>query len=237
MREHYDFLADRYHKAKETYYFDSVLRIIASKMYLPEENTVDEQTLVTLDLGCGSGAFLEQMSQDSRCMLVGVDFSKRLLKSIPRNLSKKRNVNLILADLEFLPLRSNSANLAVCIDVVEHFRTLDQVFKEICRVLPEAGRLILITPNSTWGPVLELAEVLRAKLPEGPHLWAGKRKIMQYLRKNSFVLVDQGNYIPFPVGVPIVTSLIERGFGQRNRFGVSQVFVCGKRENLASCTT
>ncbi len=101
-----------------------------------------------LDLGSGTGAFLSELQSKFRCL--GMDFSPHALA-----FSKERGlVDLIQGDAERIPLHSDSIDLVVSLDTLEHVPNDVAAFDEILRVLKPGGTLILNVPayRWLWGP-------------------------------------------------------------------------------------
>ena len=93
-----------------------------------------------LDLGCGTGANLEVLSQYGQAM--GADFSGAALafcrkRALPR---------LVQGDGERLPLRSDSLDLVTAVDSLEHIPRDNDALGEIFRVLKPGGTALITVP-------------------------------------------------------------------------------------------
>lgn len=102
----------------------------------------------TLDLGCGTGAVLEELSAFSDP--IGLDMSPLALQFCrERGLSR-----LLIGRGEWLPLRSESVDAVIALDVFEHIDDDEAAFREAVRVLRPGGVLVLSVPafKSLWGP-------------------------------------------------------------------------------------
>lgn len=99
-----------------------------------------------LDLGCGHGANTSKLFGDRPDLdVVGLDISPKAIAAY----SKVRPG--LLADAEHLPFATDSFDLVVSDDVVEHLVDTDGYAKEIHRVLRPGGYLTLSTPNlAAW---------------------------------------------------------------------------------------
>ncbi len=112
-----------------------------------------------LDLGCGRGELLMATARLGAASVVGVDFSPDALglsASVlqrPENREVSRCVALIRADARCLPLASNSFDLILSTDLIEHLipPEVDRMLAELHRVLRPGGTLVLHTfPNRWW---------------------------------------------------------------------------------------
>jgi ubiquinone/menaquinone biosynthesis C-methylase UbiE len=91
-----------------------------------------------LDIGCGSGMFLQQLV--SRCVLAaGVDLSPEMLK-----LARTRvpEALLVVSDAEFLPFRDRSFDVAVSVTVLQNVPSPEAAVREAARVVRESGLLV-----------------------------------------------------------------------------------------------
>jgi len=107
-----------------------------------------EQGSRVLDLGCGTGAVLAEVSQLYRA--TGLDRSELALA-----FSAKRGLRrLVLGDGSRLPFASESFDGVVALDIFEHIEDDRAAFAEAHRVLAPGGALVLSVPafRWLWGP-------------------------------------------------------------------------------------
>lgn len=93
-----------------------------------------------LDLGCGTGANLEALSEYGQAM--GADFSSEALafcrkRALPR---------LVQGNGEALPIRSDSLDLVTAMDSLEHIPHDNAALGEIFRILKPGGKLLVTVP-------------------------------------------------------------------------------------------
>lgn len=95
-----------------------------------------------LDLGCGTGAMISELS-GLGFQVLGLDGSEEALKYC----RKRGLVNLKRADFnKSLPCQGNTFDTVLCLDVLEHIEDDRGLLLEIKRVLKSDGRLILTVP-------------------------------------------------------------------------------------------
>lgn len=103
----------------------------------------------TLDLGCGTGAMLDQLQRRSP-EAVGVDLWDEALQ-----FSKARGLNnLVRANAEHLPFADATFDAVVALDTLEHVRDDRAAFAEAHRILRPGGAFIINVPafRWLWGP-------------------------------------------------------------------------------------
>jgi SAM-dependent methyltransferase len=102
-------------------------------------------------------------SGDGRVSLVtfgrnGVDLGIDLSLSITRTARKIRShQSLIVADASKLPLRSDIIGTVFSNSVLEHIPALDEVLRELRRVLVKGGTLVFTVPNEKFSAFLSLS--------------------------------------------------------------------------------
>lgn len=99
-----------------------------------------------VDIGCAEGMYLGLLPQAE--VKVGIDISLLKLR-IGRK--KRRDVLFVLSDAEFMPFRSYTFDLALCIEVLEHTRNPENVVNELYRILKLHGEAIFSVPLGNDG--------------------------------------------------------------------------------------
>ena len=103
---------------------------------------------ITLDVGCGTGAMLAELTRRGPAM--GVDVSPEALKLCGR----RGLTNALEGDAQALPLADDSVARVVTLDTLEHVPDDLAAAAEIFRVLKPGGVLIINVPafRWLWGP-------------------------------------------------------------------------------------
>lgn len=105
-----------------------------------------------VDCGCGEGYGSNVLSRVATSV-IGLDISgstiEKAIKKYPQP-----NLSFQQANLERkIPLQSDSADVVICSQVIEHLRNPRVLLQEIHRVLKMGGLLIIATPNkNTFSP-------------------------------------------------------------------------------------
>ncbi len=103
---------------------------------------------IALEVGCGTGANLKVI-QSMGFLGIGLDRSNHPLGLI----KEKQDLPLLLGDLSFLPIKTNSLGLIIATDVFEHLENDKKGIEECYRVLKKEGILFLTLPafKFLWG--------------------------------------------------------------------------------------
>ena len=106
--------------------------------------------------------------------------------------------------------------------------SVEAVVLECARVIREDGICVAITPNGNWKSLLNVAERLKLKLPEGPHAFLTFEKLRSCFER-AFDVVHHRTLLTVPAGPPSLAALIDRlTFSSSVYAGFFQVIV-GKR--------
>ncbi|MBU4502504.1 MAG: class I SAM-dependent methyltransferase [Nanoarchaeota archaeon] len=101
----------------------------------------DTKIISILDVGCGTGTRLEEMSGKYEDV-IGIDISHDAL----RYARMRGCFNMICANAQSLPIKTESLDVVLLLDVLEHIEEDYTAIKEVYRVLREDGFLIITVP-------------------------------------------------------------------------------------------
>ncbi len=113
--------------------------------------------LKVLDVGCGTGTILSELSKNDKIDLAGVDLSENMINIAKKTLTDK--VDLKIGDSEKLPWKGNTFDAVICTDSFHHYPEPEKVLREMARVLVPKGHLVIGDP---WAiaPVRQLMNLL-----------------------------------------------------------------------------
>jgi len=113
------------------------------KLRLLQKNLNIDPSMVILDLGCAQGILSYFLRQEGG-FWVHTDQDFENLKTSQSLLDK----NLLQISEGSLPFKSESFDLVVSLDYLEHLENDDHCLEEIHRILKRDGRLVLATPRT-----------------------------------------------------------------------------------------
>ena len=118
--------------------------------------SVESSTAIVADLGCGSGAMLCEVLSAKPCWTgYGLDISEAAI-NYARRLATHKSVaaraQFQTGCLMNLPFASNSVDVLIASEVIEHVPHPDRVFRELSRVLVAGGLLLVTVPAESHTP-------------------------------------------------------------------------------------
>ena len=148
MKEYnFDNIAQDYHlkRKKPWNSFISFLKYLENKNYSFKG--------LNIDLGCGNGRHFPYLMKESN-VLIGIDNSIELLKISNKSLESYNTfkIQIICADLLFLPIRNNSINNIFSVAVIHHIKDRamrENGIKQLFNIIKNGGYL-LITVWRRW---------------------------------------------------------------------------------------
>lgn len=137
----------------ETFYpeakFGGFTDIDGTVAFFNRVNSLLDPSFVVLDVGCGRGAYGEDRVAFRRNLRI---LKGKVASVIGIDVDQDARDNPFLDEFRLIqgdswPVESNSIDLIVCDNVVEHIPDPDQLFSEIRRVLKDGGYVCIRTPN------------------------------------------------------------------------------------------
>jgi ubiquinone/menaquinone biosynthesis C-methylase UbiE len=107
----------------------------------------DQRTLKLLDIGCGTGRFLDSVKQVwPRLPTLGLDMSEAYIRHAKRELKRWAWMRFVVGKAEAIPLPDNSQDAVTSIFLFHELppKIRRRVFRECARVLKPGGRLVLV---------------------------------------------------------------------------------------------
>ncbi len=95
-----------------------------------------------LDMGCGTGLLFSYL-RDSPYIAVGLDLSKGMLEKARRARKHCENIHLILADADYIPLRSSSFDKVFAITLLQNMPNGNRTLQEAKRVMTPNAKLVV----------------------------------------------------------------------------------------------
>jgi len=162
-------IAKSFDSATQSYDISARLQRFSGKHllpYLPEDNG-----LVVIDLGCGTGFFTELLVSNYQ-RVIGVDISANMLSYTQRH--RDNTIRLVAGDALKLPFQDNSIDCIYSNLVIQWCKPISALVSEIHRVLKPGGSMVFTTLvdgtlhelRSSWKQVDDDKHVIDFYTPE-----------------------------------------------------------------------
>ncbi len=99
-----------------------------------------------LENGCGVGMYVDRLSPHVN-RVIGLEYDLARAAEARQFNQKHPNAEIINAAGEYLPFSSNSFDLILSHEVLEHVQDDQAAAREMARVLRPGGRIVLFVPN------------------------------------------------------------------------------------------
>ncbi|MDH5806284.1 MAG: class I SAM-dependent methyltransferase [Candidatus Methanomethylicaceae archaeon] len=111
---------------------------------------------IILDIGCGTGILFKMTNCKN---IIGIDISINMLKEA----KKGKKADLILADGEFLPIRSESVDIVISTTVLNLVKNKENFLNEAMRCLKKGGRFCISILKKEKPLILENTEIYESE--------------------------------------------------------------------------
>jgi ubiquinone/menaquinone biosynthesis C-methylase UbiE len=163
----------------------------------------DSKDKIILDAGCGSGIY-SMMVSNAGWKVISADYSLNMIKVTREKHAKTKNnsdLNLIVSDLNALPIKDNAINYVICFGVLQHLYDAELAIKEFARALPAGGTLLINAPNKRF--LLKRTQKL--------YNWYIPRTVGTVAIRNGFSTYNYDNLFIFPKILRWAESIFDLG--------------------------
>lgn len=195
----YNEFADHFDKVVNMYDTDKRIKIVFKDL-LPM--TLNNKKV--LDAGCGTGWF-SKVAVEEGGDVVSLDIGINLLKKV----DKKCNSKKVNGDLLNLPFSSDSFDIVICSEAIEHTLSPKDAFKELVRVLAIGGILVLTVPNKFWFWSVWLANKLKLRPYEGIENWCSWKDLRSWSKEYRVVIDNIYGFHLFPFVFSFTNGILD----------------------------
>jgi len=170
---------------------------------------------VCVDLGSGRGNDVIRLAEavGSNGYVYGIDISEGMIVKAKANLEKFEIINaeIVEAELEKIPLNSNSVDLVISNCTINHASDKPAVWSEVYRILKSGGRFVVSDIYATQ----PIADEYRNDPMAVAECWAGSVTRAEYLTMlekagfNDIKILEESK--PYPKGKAEVASFTISG--------------------------
>lgn len=102
-----------------------------------------------LDVGCGTGLLFSKIA-GRNTSIIGVDFSRKMLKRAVEKHGHLKNAHFICGDADSLPLRENLFDKVFSFTLLQNIPTPKTTLKEVVRVAKENSMLVITGQKNSF---------------------------------------------------------------------------------------
>ena len=181
----------------------------------PMLKTIPIQGKAVLDAACGVGRYFELLHSYRPRIVVGMDFSPRMIEQAIKKLTYSSSTSLQLAKLEHLPFREETFDFLLCTLALDHVQVLHSAVAELSRVLRSGGSMI-ISSFHPHGKVLGWQRSFCAKIQGGRSRWYAV-KYYPHPRSSYSDAFISNNLDEVNLYIPIIDESIRPYYEQARR--------------------
>lgn len=176
---------------RNQYYYSQLKRLIAQ--IIPPAKRV-------LDVGCGSGHILAYLKPSYG---VGVDFSRAMVEE-----AKKRHSYLTFhcMDIEDVANLNEKFDFIISSNSITEMTDVRRCLESMYKVMSPETRLVIVTYNYLWEPVIELGALLGMRPKSPAENWLSPPDIRGLLHSADFEVVREGYRTMIPKYVPLLAE-------------------------------
>jgi SAM-dependent methyltransferase len=197
----YDTIADRFDEVSNPYDTERRLEIVFDELL----GDVPLEQVSVLDVGCGSGRF-SQRAAARGARVTSVDIGIRLLQCT----RERCDTRAVAADACALPFRSDTFDLVISSECIEHTTDPALALREIHRVTRRDGRFLITVPNQLWHFAVTLAGTFKLRPFEGYENWVRWRDMKRMLRDLDADIEEMIGFHLVPPIIPATRPLLRQ---------------------------
>ncbi len=133
-------IMSKYNEPSYVKTYDRRYNSIQSEKYETILRYLEDQVVWILDVGIGTGLFLDKVVR--QWPLIGTDLSLRMLRTAKKRAKDLPNVELILADADYLPFKERIFKVVTSFTLLQNMPNPLETIKELIRV---SDNLVAIT--------------------------------------------------------------------------------------------
>jgi 2-polyprenyl-3-methyl-5-hydroxy-6-metoxy-1,4-benzoquinol methylase len=99
------------------------------------------------DVGCGLGILMERLKTEKACNVFGIDISSAAAEFV-----NHKGMDALVAKVPPIPLNSESFDVVIGTEIIEHVSKPDELIEEMIRILRPSGHIIISVPDKTMDP-------------------------------------------------------------------------------------
>jgi SAM-dependent methyltransferase len=181
-------------RRKGAYYHGELERYL--RLVVPPGSSV-------IEIGCGTGELLDALRPSKG---LGIDISPGMVDEARKNFPHLR---FETGDLEDLRI-GETFQYVVLVETIGHVDDIQRALRELHKVCDARTRVILVSYNYLWEPVLKFAEAVGLRMKQPLQHWLPMTDLANLLFLADFEVVRRESKILAPVRVPFLSTFANR---------------------------
>ncbi|HQY21410.1 MAG TPA: glycosyltransferase [Ignavibacteria bacterium] len=177
---------------KNKYYYKNLTKLL--KFSIPEGSSI-------IEIGCGIGNLINDLKPSRG---VGIDISDKMI-AIAK--TEYPQYEFIVMDSEEISI-TEKFDFIIISDTVGYFDDVQRSFEQIQNLCSEHTRIIVTYVNFLWLPVLDLAELLRLKMPQVRNNWLNIDDLKNLLNLSGYDVIKSGRKFLMPFYIPLLSAFV-----------------------------
>ncbi len=204
----YDSIADEFDDVMNMYDLERRLHVVFD-VFLKD---VDLRGKRLLDAGCGTGWF-SRAACERGAKVTALDIGPRLLGRV----RDKCDAETIVGDVLDLELDSDTFDVVISSECIEHTRSPQRAVRELIRVCKPGGYVAITSNNHTWYWLCALANRLDWRPYKGIENWPSWRAFYSWFTTEDVRVVDRRGFHLFPFQLRLLQPFLRRmdNYGRR----------------------
>lgn len=139
-----------------------------------------------VDVGCGGGYISKEINSVFKCNVYSLDSSRSAIEYAIKNNSFEKS-EYVNEPANRINLTDSSADLILCIGVLEHIKDIQSTLNELNRILKPSGKYVIISSNKY--SIIYLQRLFKQAI----HIWRygyqknwKAKKLIKVLKENNF---------------------------------------------------
>jgi SAM-dependent methyltransferase len=226
VRQFWDEVSDIYDAANDDIGDAHYQRFKFAINHIPKEGSLN---LLNIWSRTGNAnAFL--LKHNPQINVFNAEVSYKLIKiGLEKNKYKSKQITQVRLDI--LPFKSDSFDVVLSLETLEHCSQPLLFLQEIRRVLKKEGLLIMSLPPATAELALRMYDLLCFNHGEGPHKFLASKKVKKLLKHAGFDLLKHKGTLLIPVGPDKLRILGEKFIEKIDQFMQLQRIFAEKLRN------
>ena len=225
VRKFWNSISTQYEQDNENLHYTHHQRYFEAVKYVPEKERIK-----ILNFWCRLGFLIDYIKEiNDEAVIINGEIAELLLEKAKR---QYENGLFYHGGFHAFPFKSNTFDLVISLETLEHVPRPVTFLTEIRRILKQNGKLVMSLPPRLAEITTPVSNLLHHG--EGPHKFLSSRNVKKLLSRTGFELLEHKGTLIIPFGVPVlkqVNSFLEKYFQNTiiSEFGIRQFYYCYKK--------